>query len=111
MIQNIERVHPIKREKVLRGLQFIEAYNTTGIVKRILLFGSAVTSDCTEESDIDFCFVSDGTCEDPVFFSLFGGLPLAVKDLCDILVYQDLKGKIKEEIDKKGVVVYEYQSH
>ena len=92
----------------MKGMEFVERTNKNGIIKKIILFGSAVTDDCTNDSDIDLCFVSEGTCSDTVFFHIFGGIGLAMDDLCDILIYKDLKGKVKDEIDKKGVVIYEY---
>lgn len=106
---NENRVHPIKRKKVKSGIAFIESLNTAGLIQKIILFGSAITDDCSEDSDIDLCFVTDATCEDNTYFRMFGGIGIAMDDLCDILVYKDLKGQIKDEIDRKGVVIYEYQ--
>jgi predicted nucleotidyltransferase len=107
-IQNMDRVHPLKRDKVRRGMEFVEKLNTTGVIEKVILFGSASRKDCTPESDIDLCFVTDYTTSDPVFFRIYGGIGLEMDDLCDILIYRRLKGSIREEIDKTGVTIYEY---
>lgn len=109
MIKNLEKISPVKREKVKRGLEYIEQIND-GIVEKVILFGSSVTGSCTEKSDIDICLVSDGTCKNPVFFQIRGGLESVMDDLCDILVYQRIGGPLKKEIDQKGVVVYEFRN-
>lgn len=111
MVVNVERINPVKRSKILKGLTFVENKNKDGVIQKIILFGSAVSGDCSKESDIDLCLVSDYTAENPVFFSIFGGLPIVMDDSCDIVVYQKLKGNLKEEIDKKGVVIYEFESN
>ena len=122
MIQNIERVHPMKREKILNGLQFIEKYNTTGVVKRIILFGSAVTPDCTEESDIDLYIVLFPGKEQEkityqiqgvefttsIEFMLSGGLPQITNDVCDVIFAHRSSEKLKQEVNEKGIKIYEY---
>lgn len=107
MIKNLDKVHPIKRQKVQEGMEFIERLNEDGMIQKVILFGSSITKDCTEDSDIDVCFVTEETCENWKFFQVYGGLPLIMEDLCDILVYRDLKGNLKDEIDRKGIVIYE----
>lgn len=74
----------------------------------MVIFGSSTTDNCDDDSDIDICLFSNFNSKNPVFFQIYGSLPLIMDDICDILVYRNLKGKIKEEVDKKGVTVYEY---
>lgn len=108
MIKNIDRMHPIKREKILKGLRFLEKMDADGIISKVILFGSAATDHCTVRSDIDICLVTDEDSRNRTFFWIFGGLPMVMDDLCDIVVYRRLSGKLKEEIDRKGIVIYEY---
>lgn len=55
-----------------------------GCISKVVVFGSSLTENCTDDSDID---------------------------LCDILSYRKLDdhGGLKAEIDKNGVVIYEYK--
>lgn len=107
MICNIDRVSKVKREKVLRALEFVERENVGGVVDKVILFGSSITSACTEESDIDVCFVSKYDAKNEEFFRIFGGFEIASGDVCDVVVYDKVGEKLREEIDKKGVVMYE----
>jgi len=107
---NEDKVHVAKREKIRKCIEFVKEQNKKQVViEKIILFGSAVTDDCDENSDIDLCFVTNYNCSNPVFFDIYGGISLVMDDLCDILIYHKLKGKIKEEIDAKGIVVYDYR--
>lgn len=107
-IENIEFIHPLKSDKVKRGLEYISKRND-GCISKVLVFGSAITADCRPDSDIDLCFVTDATCKNPVYADIYGHMELVMDDLCDILSYRKLTGQLKNEIDKKGVVIYEYQ--
>lgn len=107
MIKNIDKINIIKRDKVKRGLEYIEK-NSKGLIDKIFIFGSAVTDDCTEESDIDICFNTTYDCTNRDFFYLYGTLPLEMNDLCDIIILDKADEKLKKEILTKGVEVYEY---
>ena len=108
-IQNLDKINIIKRNKIKRGIEYIIAtQKDISIIKKVIVFGSSVQKNCHESSDIDICLISDYNTSNSLFFTIYGGLSLVMDDLCDILIYSSLSGKIKEEIDKKGVVVYEY---
>lgn len=102
-VVDISKVNKIKEEYVCR---MIEVARKHAIVKRLIIFGSAVTDDCTDESDIDIC--ADVTYQEKGLkvYNLGVDLSRICNGNCDILFYDRLKGKIKDEIDKKGVVVY-----
>ena len=110
MFKNLQYIHPIKREKIKKGLEYISKKND-GCISKVIVFGSSVTDDCTNNSDIDLCFVTDTNCKNPVYADIYGNMEIVMDDLCDILSYSKLNsdGDLKAEIDKKGVVVYEYQ--
>lgn len=108
MIKNIDYVHSVKRQKIIDGLRFLESKNQNGIITKVILFGSVITDNCTDNSDIDICFVTEYDSHTPLFFEIFGGFPLAMNDLCDIFIYSNVSGKLKDVIDKTGIVIYEY---
>ncbi|MBI4155388.1 nucleotidyltransferase domain-containing protein [Candidatus Woesearchaeota archaeon] len=75
-------------------------------IKRILLFGSAVEGKLMLTSDIDIAVEFDiVTSEEAIDFrkEVLGKL----NEKLDIEVYNLLPGKIKEEIKKKGKILYE----
>ena len=76
-------------------------------ISKVIVFGSSVTQDCAEESDIDLCFITMNPDSD-IYSQIYGNMEIVMDDLCDILDYDELKGEVKTEIDKKGVAVYEY---
>ncbi len=75
-------------------------------IKKIYLFGSAVSNEITFRSDIDIAVeFSEINAKDAFLFRkrILGLL----SDKFDIQVYNVLPEKIKKEIDKKGRVIYE----
>lgn len=107
-IINTTRISEIKKDKIMLALNFIEAESRREkVIDKVILFGSCITDNCTEASDIDICLVSKYDCKNKNFFNIYGGLPLILDDACDILIYSKLHGALKAEIDKNGVVVYE----
>ena len=111
--KNIERINPIKRAKVEKGLGFVEeCISSYGqVIDKVIIFGSAVTDSCTEESDIDVCLVSDYTASNDGFFKVYGGLARAMGDSCDVLSYRNMGKTLRGEVAEKGVTVYEYSPH
>ena len=108
MIQNLDKINSIKQKKIEQGVLFIEKQNQIEmVIDKIIVFGSSVREDCTEDSDIDLCLFSDYDSSNPVFYNIFAKLPIVMDDLCDIFVYQKLGKKMREEILKKGIIVYE----
>ncbi|MCD8014294.1 MAG: nucleotidyltransferase domain-containing protein [Lachnospiraceae bacterium] len=92
---NAEYVHPLKQELV----QELQAdFEQDENVKMAIVFGSAVEFRCNSYSDLDLCIerysfdkpFRYGTCEE-----------------IDILYWDRIGGKLKEEIAQKGIVVYD----
>lgn len=75
-------------------------------IKRIILFGSAVENKMTFKSDIDIAveFYDIGSAQTTKFRAWVSG---RVSDKVDIQVFNTLPSKIKEEIIKKGRILYE----
>lgn len=109
MIKNLDKINSIKRNKIERGLLFLEKNNNDNIIEKVIVFGSSVTDYCTEESDIDICLFTDKNTSNKVFFNIYGNLPLIIDDLCDIVIFNKIDKRLQQEILSKGVVVYKYK--
>ena len=108
MIKNLEKINILKRDKVKRGLEFIDEQNKKEhIIDKVIIFGSSIRDDCTSDSDIDLCLVTDCDCHNAVYFNTRGKLADIMDDLCDIVSYDKLNDEFKKIIDK-GVLVYEW---
>lgn len=97
-------INPIKQDYVDK---ICDAAKESGIVNRLIIFGSAVTDHCDQESDLDICVDTD--CEDNnrALFKLYVSMSRICDYNCDILTYSKLGEKIRNEVDQKGVLVYE----
>ena len=108
MIKNLEQINSIKRDKIQKGCEYVQKMNEKfPVIQKMVVFGSSITNECSQESDIDICLFTDYDASNPVFFQIYGNLPLVMDDICDILLFKKLTGKIKDEILEKGIVVYE----
>lgn len=103
-IKNLEKVSGIKRKQVMECVDIVSKYP---IIKKMIIFGSSVSDRCTEQSDVDICFDIDGSTRGIELYSLSRDVRKACEYKCDILTYGKLKGRVKDEIDSKGVTVYE----
>lgn len=109
MIKNLDKINSIKRNKIERGLLFLEKNNKDKIIEKVIVFGSSVTDYCTEESDIDICLFTDKNTSNKVFFNIYGTLPLIMDDLCDVVIFNKIDKRLQQEILLKGVIVYKYK--
>ena len=73
----------------------------------LFIFGSSVTDYCSKDSDIDICLDIEGSTKGMDLFEVSKNISKVCGYNCDMLTYGKLQGKIKEEVDTKGVVVYE----
>ena len=108
---NLEFIHPLKQElvNVIVG-RAIEDIN----VKKLIVFGSSITSKCNPFSDLDICIDwkirshdDDGVyvLETNAFMKF---ISLKSNGNVDILSYDDIENQsIKEAVDG-GIVVYEH---
>lgn len=100
---NTSKVNAMKKQEIEK---LINIAMETNVVERLIIFGSAVTSDCHKESDIDMCLeVSCETSDKRLRYPVYE-LNKACDFNCDILFYHKLGAKLKNEIDSKGVTVY-----
>ncbi|MBR1633989.1 MAG: nucleotidyltransferase domain-containing protein [Lachnospiraceae bacterium] len=103
-VMNIDKVNGIKRDQVSSCIEIVK---TLPRIKRMIIFGSSVTDYCRKDSDIDICLDIEGSTKGMDLFEVSSNISKACDYNCDMLTYGKLHGKIKEEIDTKGVVVYE----
>ena len=109
MIANLDKINIIKREKILNGLKYIEKLDENdNVIDKILIFGSAVRDDCTENSDIDICYSSKYPLKSFQISKFFGDFPLFANDICDIIPFEEVDGSLKRTIVTNGITVYEY---
>lgn len=51
------RIVKVAEVKVERIKRYISVFPTLKSIDRVILFGSAMTEHCTEQSDVDLCFL------------------------------------------------------
>ena len=102
--KELSLINVIKRKQVADCINVISKYD---FVKRLIIFGSSVTDRCDTNSDIDICIDMIGNTRGLHTYQLGVELNKVCENNCDILTYNKLRGKIKNEIDDKGVIVYE----
>ncbi|MCD7883535.1 MAG: nucleotidyltransferase domain-containing protein [Lachnospiraceae bacterium] len=102
-MDNLSRINTIKRSEVEKTIQIAQM---SDVIRRLIIFGSAVTDDCREESDVDICLDVSCSTRDKRLFRPVCDFNKACNYDCDIFFYHKLGNKLKREIDSKGVVVY-----
>lgn len=92
--QNCERIYPIQQRKVRELLDDITA---DPAVSKVVVFGSSVTGQCHQGSDVDL-FVSSESNRNP--------LTSAHDFPIDLWMDSTVDERLASEISEKGVVVY-----
>lgn len=103
MIKNSELINIRKREMVEEICHFVEKYPQ---VQKVVIFGSTVREDCTENSDLDICLYTGS--KDIIgqdFFRIYGYIDQIAEYNSDILIYDKLDEKFREKVEKTGIVV------
>ena len=103
-VMNMDKVNISKRKQVSSCVEIVK---TLPRIKRMIIFGSGVTDHCSVDSDLDICLDIEGSTKGMDLFEIAKNISKACDYNCDMLTYGKLKGRIKDEIDAKGVVVYE----
>ena len=103
-VMNIDRINFLKQKQVSSCVEIVK---TLPRIKRMIIFGSSVTEHCDEDSDLDICLDIEGSTKGIDLFEVSKNISKACDYNCDMLTYGKLQGKIKDEVDEKGVVVYE----
>ncbi|MBO4295708.1 MAG: nucleotidyltransferase domain-containing protein [Desulfovibrio sp.] len=94
MRMNLEKISPIKKAKIEKGIDLVEQCNENEkIIEKMIIFGNSVTNHCTEDSDIDVCLVSDYTTANNAYFRVYGGLGRVMDDVVDIFNFKRIVEK------------------
>lgn len=94
MFSNAEYIFPTQQSDVSK---IVKKFSENDSVKRIIIFGSSVTSACNPWSDIDVYVELD---KDVRIGKPQTGVPI------DLWTNYDVDEHLMYEIDRKGVVVY-----
>ena len=94
--RNIHRIFPTKQQAVY---DLIEVCRKDSNIKKIVIFGSSITSACNPWSDIDVYFEMEKL---PRHYPIIGNPHQVFDKWCNFTVSE----KLMTEINKKGVVVY-----
>jgi len=103
-MRNTSKINTKKRDIIDSVCSIAE---NTPIVKRLIVFGSGVTDECRDDSDIDVCVDINCDTKDLRLFNLRASINKICDYNCDFVVYSHIGDTLKKEIDNKGVVVYE----
>lgn len=110
----IRKIHGLKQEQV-EAIYKIVRDKYADIVKRVIIFGSAITINCWRGSDLDICI--DWVADEE--YRKNNGSSLRESQLCteigyitdfnhDILDYRQFDdSRVYQDIRTKGVVIYE----
>ncbi|MCH1942422.1 nucleotidyltransferase family protein [Holdemania massiliensis] len=95
--KNCERIHPLQQKKVARMLEDFKQDNN---IIKVIVFGSSVTVQCHNDSDLDLYVVLDQ--EKKVIKNYYDFV-------YDLWTNFSVDTKLLKEIEQKGVIVYERQ--
>ncbi len=100
--ENVNHIHPLKQKDVFL---LIQAIQKDPHIIGVIVFGSAVRFDCHSMSDLDILIIRD----DP---QLRVDAPLSeIQSELDIIFHSKLGERLKQEIQKTGVVVFRRNDH
>jgi predicted nucleotidyltransferase len=107
-IMNLDRIHPIKRDLVAAILSQI---NGNRYLDKIIIFGSSIRNDCSENSDLDIAIKWTQDCFDEDYILKPFTLPVYRTIIKytggnDDIIPIGYEGNLKKSIEE-GVVVYD----
>ncbi len=101
--ERLRHVFPSKQRAVSQLLALLENDER---IRRIIIFGSAVTRNCGIDSDIDVAIDADITSDE--FLEIAHTIYIGVNSDVDVIHLNSTKSELlKNEINRKGVVLYE----
>ena len=103
--RDLDRINPLQLDRVKR---IIIELDKSHIVRRAVVFGSSVSDECTEDSDLDLCLDLVCSSRDMRLYELSNRIQEICEYNCDLLIYENVisGSPIKREIDSKGVDIY-----
>ena len=99
----LQYVFPTKQRAAQAAIDLAKA---DARIERLILFGSAVTTNCRVSSDMDIAIDAPGISDDE-FLKIAKAFYLGVPSELDMVHYNRITNSLlKNEIDRKGVDVY-----
>jgi predicted nucleotidyltransferase len=96
---NVEYIHPLK-QKIVN--EYVKQFEQDANVKAAIIFGSSVEFRCNSRSDVDICIErydrEKGFRNHP---------ELSLTEETDIVYADSVAGRLKSEIEQKGIVVFD----
>ena len=98
----LKYVFPTKQKDVQKAISIAKADER---IRRLIVFGSAVTVNCGMTSDIDLAIEADADEEE--FLKIARKFYLGIPSEIDLIQYNRITSELlKHEIDQKGVELY-----
>ena len=107
MYKNMSMID-VKKQAIVEGI--CRAAQQTPIVEKVIIFGSTARKECTDDSDVDICYVLSCDTRNLDVYNLSRKTSKICDHNCDIFFYDLIGSNLKSEIDRTGVVVYESKS-
>lgn len=104
MIQNIDKINPIKRGMVKKSAEIAAQCSD---IEKVVVFGSSVRDDCRPDSDVDFCFYRSPNRDNRTFVDALKKICIACDYLVDTLESDVLSPSFTKIVNETGVVVYD----
>ncbi len=102
--EKLKYIFPSKQKDVQKA---IEIAGKTEKIRRLVIFGSAVTMNCGIGSDIDIAIDAPGITEDE-FISMAKPFRQALESEVDIIHFNAVRSELlKNDIMTKGAIVYD----
>ena len=100
---SLKHIFPTKQRAVKSA---IDVAKSDDRIKRLIIFGSAVTMNCGACSDVDIAIDAPDVAADD-FPKLAHGFFVGIESEVNLIHYNDIHSQLlKQEIDNKGVCVY-----
>ena len=96
--KNAQYIHPLKQQLVQ---SYITCFGKDANIKAAIIFGSGVEFKCHSFSDLDIC-IERYDCGKG-----FRNYPQEYIEETDIVYYDAIGTRLKHEIEKKGIVVFD----
>lgn len=101
----LKHIFPTKQADIQKLLEYVKSNSE---IKKVIVFGSAVTWQCRPTNDID---IAVQYASDRKFADIAADLRKQMTSECDVVDYDDIHSVLlKQEIDKKGVLIYDGQN-
>lgn len=95
---NAQYIHPLKQQLVQ---SYVTCFDQDFNIKTAIIFGSSVEFHCNSFSDLDICIERYNPEKG------FRGYPQEYIEETDIVYFDAIGTRLKQEIEQKGIVVFD----